>query len=197
MKCFKKLDKTLGVEDEDQPCFHKVDNCYFAKTVGDENRGYIRKTTERNDSVKEDGDELRYLVIRHYAAAVETEIEEGCFCTVETDKDDSKQGYNLLQYTGTDVVYTDQDTGKCMCQGIYWYAIDDNSSDNDDDDTNDDYDDDNDDTETELWFFPLKSLVDTVSVDQIVMRNVVKEAVNDKNCPINEVKEDYLGKRGN
>ena len=73
--------------------------------------------------MKEDGDELRYSVIRHYAAIVETEIEKGCFCAVGTDKDDGKQGYDLLQYTGTDGAYTDQDAGKHMCQGIYWHDI--------------------------------------------------------------------------
>ena len=40
-----------------------------------------------------------------------------------------------------------------------------------------------------------KSKRDTVAVDQIVMGNVVMEADNDKNCPIKEVEEEYIGKQ--
>ena len=144
--------------------------------------------------MKEDGEELNYSVIRHYAAAVESEIEEGRFCAIGTDEDDGKQGYYLLRYTGTDGAYTDQDTGKRMVQGIYWHDIDDDGS-NNDDDTGGDDDDNNNDTETGPWFFPKKSNVDTVAVNQIVMGNVVMEAVNDKNCPIKEVEEEYSGKQ--
>mmetsp|Transcript_30608 Transcript_30608/g.34287 ORF Transcript_30608/g.34287 Transcript_30608/m.34287 type:complete len:117 (+) Transcript_30608:127-477(+) len=85
-----------------------------------------------------------------------------------------------------------------MVQGIYWHDIDDDGSDNDDEDTDDDDDDDpddNDDTETDPWFFPQNSKIDTVAVDQIVMGNVVMEAVNDENCPIKEVEEEYSGKQ--
>ena len=34
-----------------------------------------------------------------------------------------------------------------------------------------------------------------MAVDQILMGNVVMEAVNDKNCPIKEVEEEYSGKQ--
>ena len=150
--------------------------------------------------MKEDGDELCCSVIRYYAAVVETEINEGRFCAIGTDKDDGKQGYYLLKYTGADGTYTDQDTGKRMVQGIYWHDIDDDdNSDDDNDIDNNNYDtdddDDNDDIETEPWFFPKKSKVDTVAVNQIVMGNIVMEAVNDENCPIKEVEEEYRGKQ--
>ena len=122
----------------------------------------MKEITESTISVKGDGDELRYSVIRHYAAAVESEIAEGRFCAIGTDLDDGKQGYWLLKYTGTDGVYTNQETGKRTVQGIYWHDIGDDvdsdlkDNDNDDDDDTDD-DDDNDNIETEPWFFKKNS----------------------------------------
>ena len=152
-----------GIDDDEQPRFQNVKDCRFAKVLGDQNRWYIKEITERSDSVKEDGDEMRFLVIRNITTAVAREIKEGRFGAQATSDPGAQQGYYLLKFSGK--AYTDQETGKLMCDGHYYNEVR---------------------GQTGAWFTPGPYHV-SVEVVNIVNGNVKVENMSENNLPYYKV----------
>ena len=109
-----------GNSPEEQPRFDTINNCYFSSIVGEENNWWFVEMTERNDSVKEDGDQLQFEVLQSVTAAVALGIEDGNYGALSTS-DETKEDYWIVKFT-TDA-YTDQDTSNLMCKGKYWYEV--------------------------------------------------------------------------
>lgn len=92
-------DWVAGKDDEDQPRFQTVQNCYFESILGDENRWHIVDIYPDKQCDEDDLDEAIHDTLHHITAAVGEHIEVGNVGAVVTD--DNNHGYYLVEFTGT------------------------------------------------------------------------------------------------
>ena len=121
---------------------------------------------ERSDSVKDDGDQIRFTTLRSITATVALEIQEGNFGAVSTSLD-SHKGFWMIEFTSSH--YPDPDTGELMCKGIYWYEAGIGS---------------------QPWFYKRDDIVEEeISVSRVVMANVEVDKISPHNVPGKRVRD--------